>query len=77
MPACPGTSPQPPSSTPALQLAASDGEHLPATRADPDRPPSYVPAPAMVLDQQSFDPSVPNVARVYDHLLGGCFLYAH
>jgi hypothetical protein len=25
----------------------------------------------MVLDQQSFNPDVPNVARVYDHLLGG------
>jgi hypothetical protein len=74
MPACPGPSPEPPSSTPALQLAACDGEPVPAARADPSRPPGQVSAPVPVLDQQSFDTSVPNVARVYDCLLGRCFL---
>ena len=71
MPACPRSSPEPPSSTPALQLAASDGEPLPATRADPDRPLGHVLAPAIVPDQQSFESGIANVARVYDYLLGG------
>jgi hypothetical protein len=70
MPACPGTSKEPLSSAPALQPAA-DGEAVPASRADPDQPPSHVPVPLRVLDQLSFDPTMPNVARVYDCLLGG------
>jgi hypothetical protein len=30
-----------------------------------------------LLTQPDFNPTVPNVARVYDCLLGGCFLYPH
>ena len=70
IPACPGTSPEPLSSTPALQLAASGGEPAAASRADPDQPLGHVPATAAGLDQQSFDTRIPNVARVYDCLLG-------
>jgi len=71
MPVYPGTSPEPFSSTPALRLAASDGEPAPASRADPDRPLGHVPAPVTVLHQESFESGIPNVARIYDALLGG------
>jgi len=50
MPACPGPSPEPLSSIPALQFAASDGEPVPTSRADPDRPLSHVPAPVTRSD---------------------------
>jgi S-adenosyl methyltransferase len=71
MPACPGPISDPLSSRPALRFANSDDDPVPASRAEPDRPLGHVPAPVMVLDQQSFNPDVPNVARVYDALLGG------
>ena len=74
MPACPGTSPEPPSSSPALRLAASEGEPAPASR--PGQPPGYVPAPVTLLDQESFETGIPNIARVYDALLGGKDNYA-
>jgi hypothetical protein len=74
MPACPNPGRESQSCAPALQFAACDGEPVPATRADPDQPPGYVPRPVTLLGQLSFDPTVPNVARVYDCLLGRCFL---
>ena len=43
MPACLGPSMEPLPSTPAVRLATSDGEPVPAFRADPDRPSSHVP----------------------------------
>jgi len=67
MPACPES----PSPGPALRLAAADGAAVPSLRADPGQPRGYIPTPVTVLDQQSFNPNVPNVARVYDVLLGG------
>ena len=69
MPACPES----PSPGPALRLAAADGAAVPSLRADPGQPRGYIPTPVTVLDQQSFNPNVPNVARVYDVLLGRCF----
>jgi hypothetical protein len=39
--------------------------------ADPDRPLGQISAPVTVPDQGSFTVDVPNVARVYDVLLGG------
>jgi hypothetical protein len=39
--------------------------------ADPDRPLGQISAPVTVQDQGSFTVDVPNVARVYDVLLGG------
>jgi hypothetical protein len=69
MPACPES----PSPGPALHLAAADGAAVPSLRADPGQPRGYIPTPVTVLDQQSFNPNVPNVARVYDVLLGRCF----
>jgi hypothetical protein len=71
MPARPGPSPEPLSACLPLRLAASDGEPVPAARADPGRPLGTIPAPVTALDQMSFDPTVPNVARIYDYLLGG------
>ncbi|HUZ26784.1 MAG TPA: SAM-dependent methyltransferase [Streptosporangiaceae bacterium] len=71
MPACPGASSEPLSTGPALRLAPSDGEAVPSSRADPDRPLGAIPPPVTVLDQLSFESGVPNVARVYDALLGG------
>src|SRR5712691_2073029 len=62
-PVRPGTSPEPPSSTPAVRLAASDGEPAPAACADPDRLHSRC--------GPQFDPSVPAPARVYGYWLGG------
>jgi S-adenosyl methyltransferase len=59
----PGTSPKPPSSRPALQLAASYGEPALAAPTDPDRLHSRC-AP-------QFDPTVPHPARVYGYWLGG------
>jgi S-adenosyl methyltransferase len=58
-------------SFPAPLLAALHGDLVPTASADPDRPPGHVPAPVAVLDEESFDASIPNVARVYDCLLGG------
>jgi S-adenosyl methyltransferase len=63
MPACPGTSPEPPSSTPAVRLAVPDGGPISPTRADPDRLHSRC--------GPRFDPSVPASARVYNCWLGG------
>ena len=79
MPACPGTSPEPLSGTQALRLAAGDGEPIPSTRADPDRPLGEVPAPARgwmsglqpAEPGSRFDPSVAHPARVYASWLGG------
>jgi hypothetical protein len=76
MPARPGASPEPSPSTPALRFATVNGEAAPATRADPGRPLGHVPAPVTVLDQQSFEDGIPNVARIYDALLGGKVNYA-
>jgi hypothetical protein len=71
MPACPGASWESLSSAPALQLAASGEDPILAPRADPDRPLGQVPAPVTALDQPSFEPGIPNIARIYDALLGG------
>jgi hypothetical protein len=71
MPACPGASSEPLSTGPALRLADSDGEAVPSSRPDPDRPLGEVPAPVTVLDQQSFESGIPNIARVYGYWLGG------
>ena len=76
MPARPGSGREPLPSFPAPWLAASDGEPLPATRADPDRPLGHVPVPVTVLDQESFETGIPNIARIYDALLGGKENYA-
>jgi hypothetical protein len=57
MPACPSTGPQHSCTSPAL-------------RADQDRPLGHVPAPVTVADQVSFESGLPNVARIYDALLG-------
>jgi hypothetical protein len=71
MPACPGPEPLSPSSASVLHLAACDGDPASAGRADPDRPLGRVTVPAAVLDRESFEVGIPNVARVYDVLLGG------
>lgn len=72
MPACPGIGPQSSSKSGVLRLAAaSDGEPLPPARVDPDRPLGQIPAHATVPDQDSFSTGIPNVARIYDALLGG------
>ncbi|MDQ2874819.1 MAG: SAM-dependent methyltransferase, partial [Actinomycetota bacterium] len=76
MPACPGASSEPLSTGPALRLAASGGEAVPSSRADPDRPPGTIPPPVTVPGQLSLESGVPNVARVYDALLGGKDNYA-
>jgi hypothetical protein len=72
MPARPDSGRESLFATPALHLAACDGKSVPATRADPGRRLGRV--PAMVLDRERFDVGIPNVARVYDVLLGRCFL---
>lgn len=75
MSARPASGREPLSCTPALRLAACDDEPGPAAaRADPDRPLAL--APATVADQQSFETGIPNVARIYDALLGGKENYA-
>jgi hypothetical protein len=73
MPACPGTGPQPP---PAVL-----GE--PAGMAAANPPPrrrtrllTEIPHPLTVDDQQSFELGIPNIARIYDALLGGKDNYA-
>jgi hypothetical protein len=71
MPARSNSGREPLSSVPALRLAAADGEPVPASRADPDRPLGHVPTPVTVLDQENFESGVPNIARIYDALLGG------
>jgi hypothetical protein len=71
MPACPGTGWESLSISPAPRLASSDGEPVPVPRADPDRPLGRVSIPVTVLGQESFEPGVPNIARIYDALLGG------
>jgi hypothetical protein len=52
---------------------ASDGDSVLATRADPGRPglASTLVTPAAPHRTDTFDTSLPNVARVYDCLLGG------
>jgi hypothetical protein len=67
MSACPDS----PSPGAALRLAAAEGAAVPSLRADPGRPPGCVPAPVALMNEQSFDTRTPNVARVYDCLLGG------
>jgi hypothetical protein len=71
MPARPDPGREPLPSALPLRLAASDGEPVPASRADPDRPLGHVLGPVTVLDQESFETGIPNVARIYDALLGG------
>ena len=71
MPACPGTSPEPPSSGSVLHLAAPADGAAPSSRADTDRLLGAIPAPGTVLGKPSFEPGVPNIARIYDALLGG------
>jgi SAM-dependent methyltransferase len=75
MPARPDSGREPLPSFPAPWLA-SEGEPLPATRADPDRPLGHIPASVTVLDQESFEVGNPNIARIYDALLGGKDNYA-
>lgn len=75
MPARPDPGREPLPSFPAPWLA-SNSEPLPATRADPDQPLGHVPAPVTVLDQESFEIGNPNIARIYDALLGGKDNYA-
>jgi SAM-dependent methyltransferase len=77
MPACPGASSEPPlPAGPALRLAASAGEPVPPPRAAPGWPPDAAPPPVTVPGQGSAESGVPNVARVYDALLGGKDNYA-
>jgi hypothetical protein len=45
MPACPDAGRELLSAGPALRLVAADGEPLPSSQADPDRPPGHVPLP--------------------------------
>ena len=52
----------------SFPLSAS---HTAPVSADPNRPLGHVSAPVTVPDQGSFTVDVPNVARVYDVLLGG------
>ena len=76
MPARPDAGREPVSSAPALRLATTDGDPLPATRADPGQPLGHVRTPVTVLDQESFEVGIPNIARIYDALLGGKDNYA-
>ena len=76
MPACPGPSPEPPSSTVALRLTASDREPVPASRADSGQPLGDIQLPATLRSPESFETGIPNVARIYDALLGGKDNYA-
>jgi predicted O-methyltransferase YrrM len=71
VPACPGTSPGPPSSPPVLRVAASGNEPVLSSQADSDRPPDEAFAPVTVLDQPRFEPGIPNIARMYSYWLGG------
>jgi SAM-dependent methyltransferase len=71
MPASPRTGPRSSVSTPALRPSAAPGEAIRALSADPDQPLGHTPAPVTALHEQSFNPDIPNVARVYDWLLGG------
>src|SRR6266516_2972290 len=73
MPACPGTGSHSLSGATAVRPAASDSEAVPASRADLDRPLGSVPSPVTVLDQQSFEIGLPNIARINDALLGGSY----
>ena len=76
MPARPDPGREPLPGALPLRLAAADGEPVPASRADPEQPLGYVPAPVTVLDQESFEVGNPNIARIYDALLGGKDNYA-
>jgi S-adenosyl methyltransferase len=40
-------------------------------KSEADRTLGEPPVPVTALDQLSFDPGVPNIARIYDALLGG------
>jgi len=71
MPARPDRGREPLSSASALGLADSDGGDVPAACADADQQLSYVPAAPMMLAQEGFGTGPPNVARVYNALLGG------
>ena len=51
-------------------MGTSD-EHACAHRSEPDRTLGESPVLVTVLEQPSFEPSMPNVARIYDALLGG------
>jgi hypothetical protein len=73
MPARPASGREPLPSFPASWLAAADGDHVPSVRVDPDQSLGRIPSPVALINDQSFDSSIPNVARVYDCLLGGCF----
>jgi O-methyltransferase involved in polyketide biosynthesis len=76
MPSCPGPSSEPLSAGPPPRLAVFEGEDVPSSQADPDRLPAAVPPQVTVPGQLSLEPGVPNVARVYDALLGGKDNYA-
>jgi hypothetical protein len=77
MPACPGTSLEPPlPASLASRLAASDGEAVPSPRADPDQLLGEVPRPMTLLDQLSFGSGVPDIAWIYDALPDGEDNYA-
>ena len=76
MPARPDPGREPLPSFPAPWLAAPDGDLAPATRADPDQPVGNIPALVALMNEPSFDTHIPNVARIYDYLLGGKDNYA-
>jgi hypothetical protein len=67
----PGTDPDPASSSPVMRFAASDHEAAASLQVDPGLPLGEATRPAAMLGQLSFEPGVPNMARIYDALLGG------
>jgi hypothetical protein len=71
MPACPGTGALPPaaSSQPAPAAASP-------SPGNTGRPLGEFPYPVTLIDKQSFDAGIPNIARIYDYLLGGKDNYA-
>jgi hypothetical protein len=71
MPAYPGTGSLPLPSASAHRLGASDNGAVSSSWAKPDKPFAEIGAPVTAQDQLSFNPAIPNVARVYDVLLGG------
>ncbi len=66
MPARPDAGREPLSSSLSLRPAASDGEPVPASRADRDQPLGHISAPVGVLDQESFGVGIPNITGIYD-----------
>jgi SAM-dependent methyltransferase len=73
MPACPGTGPQSASTGSGERVLADDT----IPRIGPaGHQPGEFPLPLTLQDQQSFEAGIPNIARVYDALLGGKDNYA-